>query len=203
EKGISVRPRLPGVQYVAFTDPASGTGTDSFTMGIGHRSRDGDRDVLLIDALWEARPPFNPLDVVKGFADALKQWRIDRVIGDDYGGGMVARMFAKHGIQYQSCPLTASQLYLHCLPAWTSSMVVMCDVSRAVDQLCNLRRKVGQAGQESVVHLGRQHDDSANACAGVLWLLTPLEPVVWDYAGIGVVPVRALTLATPAIPATR
>jgi hypothetical protein len=24
---------------------------------------------------------------VKGFADALKQWRIDRVIGDDYGGG--------------------------------------------------------------------------------------------------------------------
>jgi hypothetical protein len=66
-------------------------------------------------------------------------------------------------------------------------MVVMCDVSRAVDQLCNLRRKVGQAGQESVAHLGRQHDDLANVVAGVLWLLTPLEPVVWDYAGIGVV----------------
>jgi hypothetical protein len=187
EKGVSIRPRLPGVQYLAFTDPASGTGTDSFTMGIGHRSRDGDADVLLIDALWEAVPPFNPLDVVKGHADALKYWRCDTVMGDDYGGGMVASMFAKHGIHYQSCPLTAPQLYLHALPAWTSKMVVMCDVSRAVDQLCNLRRKVGQAGQESVVHLGRQHDDLANVVSGLIYRLTPLEPVAWDYGGIGVV----------------
>jgi hypothetical protein len=37
EKGVSVRPRLPGVQYIAFIDCASGTGTDSFAMAIGHR----------------------------------------------------------------------------------------------------------------------------------------------------------------------
>jgi hypothetical protein len=187
EKGVSVRPRLPGVQYLAFTDPASGTGTDSFTMGIGHRARDDDHDVLLIDALYEARPPFSAVDVVKGHAEALKQWNLTSVMGDDYGGGMVASVFAKLGIQYQSCPLTASQLYLHALPAWTSSMVVMCDVSRAVDQLVNLRRKVGQAGQESVVHLGNSHDDLANAVSGLIYRLTPLEQVAWDYGGIGVV----------------
>jgi hypothetical protein len=187
EKGVSVRPRLPGVQYLAFTDSASGTGTDSFTMAIGHRSRDGDRDIILIAAIYEARPPFNPLDVVKGHADALKSWGITEVMGDDYGGGILPSMFAKHGIAYQSCPLTASQLYLHALPAWTSSMVVMCDVSRAVDQLVNLRRKVGQAGQESVVHLGNSHDDLANAVSGLIYRLTPLEPVAWDYGGIGVV----------------
>jgi hypothetical protein len=149
EKGVSLRLRLPGVQYLAFTDPASGTGTDSFTMGIGHRSRDDDHDVLLIDALWEARPPFSAVDVVKGYADALKQWGLAEVMGDDYGGGIVASIFAKLGIRFLSCPLTASQLYLHALPAWTSSMVVMCDVSRAADLLCNLRRKVGQAKARS------------------------------------------------------
>jgi hypothetical protein len=187
EKGVSVRPRLPGVPYLAFTDPASGTGTDSFTMGIGHRARDDDHDVLLIDALYEARPPFSAVDVVKGHAEALKQWGLAEVMGDDYGGGMVASMFAKLGIRYQSCPLTASQLYLHALPAWTSSMVVMCDVSRAVDQLVNLRRKVGQAGQESVVHLGNSHDDLANAVSGLIYRMTPLEQVAWDYGGFGVV----------------
>jgi hypothetical protein len=61
------------------------------------------------------------------------------------------------------------------------------DASRAVDQLVNLRRKVGQAGQESVVHLGNSHDDIANAISGLIYRLTPLEPVVWDYEGIGVV----------------
>jgi hypothetical protein len=66
-------------------------------------------------------------------------------------------------------------------------MVVMCDVSRAVDQLVNLRRKVGQAGQESVVHLGNSHDDLANVVSGLIYRLTPLEPVAWDYGGIGVV----------------
>ena len=187
EKGVSIRPRLPGVQYLAFADPASGTGTDSFTMGVGHRSRDGDQDILLVDVLWEARPPFSAIEVVRGFADALKEWRCAEIVGDDYGGGMVASMFAQHGIVYQSCPLTASQLYLHSLPAWTSRMVLMCDCARAVEQLCNLRRKVGQAGQESVVHLGRQHDDLANVIAGILWRLTPLEPVAWDYSNIGVV----------------
>ena len=127
------------------------------------------------------------VDVVKGYAEALKFWGLSEVMGDDYGGGIVPSMFAKHGIRYQSCPLTASQLYLHCMPAWTSAMVRMCDVSRAVDQLVNLRRKVGQAGQESVVHLGNSHDDLANVVSGLIYRLTPLEPVAWDYDGIGVV----------------
>jgi hypothetical protein len=183
EKGVSVRPRLPGVQYFAFIDCASGTGTDSFAMAIGHRSRDDDHDVILIDAVYEARPPFAAADVVKGYAEALKFWGLSEVMGDDYGGGIVPSMFAKHGVRYSSCPLTASQLYLHCMPAWTSSMVRMCDVSRAVDQLVNLRRKVGQAGQESVVHLGNSHDDLANVVSGLIYRLTPLEPVAWDFAG--------------------
>ena len=199
EKGVTFRPKLPGVQYVAFTDPASGTGTDSFTMGIGHRSRDGDHDVLLIDALWEARPPFSALDVVKGHADALKAWGLSEVMGDDYGAGLVRNMFAKQGVAYQSCPLTASQLYLHCLPAFTSKMVVMVDVPRAIEQLANLRRKIGQAGQESIVHLNKNHDDLANIVAGLLYRLTPREQAGTSamFDGYGVVSQSRIAFGDP------
>jgi hypothetical protein len=144
-------------------------------MGVAHRSRDDNRDVLVIDALWEVRPPFNALDVVKGHADALKAWDLSTVMGDDYGAGLVRNMFAQQGIQYQSCPLTASELYLHSLSAWTSGMVVMLDNPRAIEQLANLRRKLGQAGKESIVHLNKNHDDLANIVAGLLYRLTPPE----------------------------
>jgi hypothetical protein len=66
-------------------------------------------------------------------------------------------------------------------------MVVMCDVSRATDQLATLRRKVGQAGKETIVHLGRTHDDLANVVAGLIYRLTPREQVALEsLSGIGV-----------------
>jgi hypothetical protein len=34
-----------------------------------------------------------------------------------------------------------------------------------------------------VVHLGNSHDDLANAVSGLIYRLTPLEPVAWDYGG--------------------
>jgi hypothetical protein len=187
DKGVSVRPWLPRVEYVAFADPASGTGRDSFTMAIGHRRRDDDQDKLVIDALWEARPPFSAIDVIKGFAEALKNWRLDTVVGDDYSGGIVASMFAKYRIAYQTCPLTTSQLYLHALPSWTSNMVLLVDYQRAIDQLCTLRRKVGSGGVETVTHLGNQHDDLACVISGVLFRLTPREQVAFDWQIPGVI----------------
>ena len=166
-------------------------------MGIGHR----DQDVLVIDAIWEARPPFSALDVVKGHADALKEWGLSSVMGDDYGAGLVRNMFAKQGIAYQSCPLTASQLYLHSRPAWTSGMVRMLDVQRAIEQLCALRRKVGQGGQESVVHLGKNHDDVGNIIAGILFRLTPLEQAgnIAELQGIGVVKEPRVHIGDPGV----
>jgi hypothetical protein len=188
EKGVGFRPRLPGVQYLAFTDIASGTGSDSSTMCIGHSSRDGTRDILIVDAIWEARPPFNALDVVKGHAEALRSWGLSRVMGDDYGAGLVRNMYSREGIAYQSCPLTASELYLHSLAAWTSGIVSMLDNKRAIEQLAGLRRKIGQGGKESIIHLGRSHDDIANSIAGLLYRLTPLEQVgsLAELQGIGV-----------------
>jgi hypothetical protein len=110
-------------------------------------------------------------------------------MGDDYGAGLVRNMFAQQGIQYHSCPLTASELYLHSLAAWTSGMVVMLDNPRAIEQLANLRRKLGQAGKESIVHLNKNHDDLANIIAGLLYRLTPPESAAHDalLTGYGVI----------------
>jgi hypothetical protein len=46
-----------------------------------------------------------------------------------------------------------------------------------VDQLCGLKRKVGQGGREIVDHPRNAHDDLANAVCGVLWRLSPGGPV--------------------------
>ena len=75
-------------------------------MGVAHRSRDDDHDVLVIDALWEARPPFSAIDVVKGHSDALKQWGLTEVMGDDYGAGLVRarRRFIKAAAETEGQP---------------------------------------------------------------------------------------------------
>ena len=63
----------------------------------------------------------------------------------------------------------------------------MLDNLRAIDELTSLRRKVGQGGKEHVIHMRGHHDDLANTIAGVIYRLTPMQPVVCSWGGIGVV----------------
>jgi hypothetical protein len=175
EPGISLRMRLPGVQYVCFVDCASGTGTDSFAAAIGHKGRDKDRDVIVIDALLEAVPPFDPFAITAWVAGHLRQWGIREVSGDNWAGGFPVSAFARNGIGYMTSPLSASELYLHALPCFTSGTVAMLDQPRAVEQLVGLRRKIGQGGRESISHQRGARDDLANVICGVCWRLTPVE----------------------------
>ena len=171
----TIRVPLPGVSYVAFVDPAGGTGTDSFTMCIAHMAHDKDRDVVVIDALYESKPPFNFQEIVSALAAHLLVWNINTVTGDDWGGGATRSAFSHVGITYQPCPLSASELYLHSLVGWTSGTIVMLQQPKCVEQLCALRRKIGQAGKESIVHPRNGHDDLANALSGAIWKLTPVN----------------------------
>ena len=62
EKGVGGPRRcLPRVTYFAYVDVAHGTGTDSFAMVVGHKVREGDRDITIIDYIHEDKPPFDPL----------------------------------------------------------------------------------------------------------------------------------------------
>jgi hypothetical protein len=54
---LDLRERAPmsSARYYAFVDPSGGS-ADSMTLAIGHR----EKDVVVVDALRERRPPFSP-----------------------------------------------------------------------------------------------------------------------------------------------
>jgi hypothetical protein len=174
DKGVTGRTRLPGVDHRAHIDVSGGTGSDSFCACIGHKVHDNGRDICVIDALFEARPPFDPDVITAQAAQLLLQWGVTDASGDTYAAAWPITAFARHGIRFHTAALTTSELYLHTLPLWTAGRVSMLDVPRAVDQLCNLRRKLGQAGKETCTHPKNAHDDLSCVIAGVLWRLTPV-----------------------------
>jgi hypothetical protein len=73
----------PSVSYRGFVDPSGGS-ADSFTLAIGHNEIG--RQVIVIDAVREVKPPFSPEGVVAEFAGLLKTYRVSKVIGDRYAG---------------------------------------------------------------------------------------------------------------------
>ena len=190
DTGLTVRSRLPGVQYRAYVDVSTGAGRDAFAMCISHCTRDKDRDLTVIDHIFEKWPPFDPLSVVAEVCAHLKAWNIGEVMGDQFGKSLITA-FARLGIRYIVTPVSTSDVYLHALPAWTSGTVSMLDGNeRAVGQIAGLRRKIGQGGRETVEHPKNAyaHDDLAAVICGAIYLNTPIErEVVTDYGGIGVV----------------
>jgi hypothetical protein len=175
DRGVTGRTRLPGVVYRAHVDVAGGTGSDSFCVCIGHKMHDAGRDICVVDVLFEARPPFDPDVITEQAAQLLLQWGVSDATGDAYAAAWPITAFARHGVRFHTAALTTSELYLHTLPLWTAGRVSMLDVPRAVDQLCNLRRKVGQGGKENITHPRNAHDDLACVVAGLLWRLTPVQ----------------------------
>jgi hypothetical protein len=143
--------------------------------------------VRAIDALWEFKPPFDPLAVVALIAGHFNRYGIKVIQGDGYTANFIVSAFARHGIAFHQSKLSTSELYISALPAFTSRTVALLDQPRAIDQLVNLRRKIGSAGTETVQHMRGQHDDLANVIAGVIHMLTPREqamPQSWDIPGV-------------------
>ena len=60
--------------YTAFVDPSGGT-ADSMTLAIAH----AEREVGVLDAIREMRPPFSPEAVVAEFAALLRYYHISRI----------------------------------------------------------------------------------------------------------------------------
>jgi hypothetical protein len=173
--GVTQRPKVPLIKHVGFVDVSGGSGSDSYACAIGHMQGFQGQQVCVIDALYEQRPPLDPERTTQTVAELLKSYSVLTVIGDAYGSQWPVTTFAKNGITYQAAPITKSEIYLHSLPLWTAGRVLMLDQPRAVDQLCALKRKLGQGGRENIDHVRGGHDDLANCIAGVLWRLTPVQ----------------------------
>jgi len=166
ETGVRERPPTPGIAYVAFDDPASGSGADAWTKGITHR--EGDRIVLDVLRAWA--PPFNPSGVIAESAALSNAYGLHATTGDRYAPGFVLEGFRTHGITYALSPQDRSALYLELLPLLNAGRVRLLDQPDLLRELRGLERRRGTAGRDRVDHRPGSHDDRANAATGALVL---------------------------------
>lgn len=183
DAGIIERPPLPGIQYVAFTDPSGGT-SDSFTLAIGH----WEQDRVVLDYLDEAPAPFKPGQVTQRFCRVLARYGVSVVEGDAYAGEWPREQFdigfcehegdpckknangvcaLRYGVAYVVSENPKRVLYRDALPILTNERPRLLDSPRLRKQMTDLERRPGIAG-DRIDHPEGEHDDVANAVAGVL-----------------------------------
>ena len=156
-------PCIPGIPYYAFCDPSGGS-KDSMTLAISHR----EKNIRVLDCVREVRPPFSPDQVCQDFAKTLKSYHLHSVVGDRYGGEWPRERFMVHGVKYRVSKKTKNDIYKELLPLINSGEVELLDIERMINQLCNLERRTGRGGRDSIDHPPTGHDDLINAAAGVL-----------------------------------
>ncbi len=176
DPNVRVRPPQSGQRYRAFADPSGGRG-DAFAMAIAH----AERDVAVLDLLFERRAPFDADAVIAEIAALLRAYGIREIVGDDYGAELTVAAFRRNNVIYKSADLNRSQVYLNVLPLFTSGRVRLLDNDRLVHQFAALERRTSRSGRDSVDHPQAKgaHDDAANAVAGALVLVgSARQPMV-------------------------
>jgi len=154
-----------GMGYHAFVDVASGSGSDSTALCIVHQH--GEK--VVVDLLWEVKPPFSPAQATSDMCGMLKRYGITGVIGDNYAGGFVPEGFGVHGIVYKVSDKPKSVLYTELLPKFNQGSVLMLDHKRTIAQLAGLERRTSFGGiRDKVDHGPGGHDDLCNVLAGAV-----------------------------------
>jgi hypothetical protein len=171
EPNVFERPPQAGVRYESFVDPSGGS-NDSMTLAIGHL----EGGTAVIDCLREAVAPFTPDDVVDEFVQLLARYHLRKTNGDRYAAAWVTTAFEKRGVHYRHSELPRSQLYLNMLPHLNSRTVRLLDHPRMVAQIASLERRTARGARDTVDHPRDQHDDLANAIAGLVFV-TAQRPV--------------------------
>lgn len=164
ERGVKVRPYVPGVTYHAFVDMSGGSSDDA-TLAISHLEGDGDQSRAVLDVVINQgpQPPFNPRNAVTRFAKTLKEYKIFTVSGDKYGGETFISDFELEGISYEVAELTKSELYEALEPRLNANRVILLDHAEMESQFLSLIWRGGK-----IDHPGGEHDDYCNAAAGAV-----------------------------------
>jgi hypothetical protein len=152
-----------GRSYYAHTDPAGGSGGDSFALAIAHREGNG----VVVDLVRERKPPFMPSQVIDEFVPLLKSYRIGKVTGDRWAGGFPPEAFQKGGIRYEPSKQVKSDFYRDALAMLNSGRIVLPKNDRLFNQLVSLERHVARGGHDVIDHPRDQHDDLANVAMAV------------------------------------
>lgn len=164
-RGVRMRRPERAVSYAAFVDMSGGS-SDSAVLAIGHRDPDT-RVVLDLVQDQGAAVPFNPNKAVERFVRTLQEYGVARVTGDRYAGETFRAQFAEAGITYTVATAPKSQLYEGLEPLLNSGAVRLLDVPILEQQLLGLMWRGGK-----IDHQSGEHDDHANAVAGVARLLS-------------------------------
>jgi hypothetical protein len=143
DAGVYERAPVDRMRYFAFCDPAGGSGTDSMTLAIAHRQ---DSNIVVLDALREWRPMFNPADVISEASELLKSYRIAKIFGDRFAGEWCRQPFRDVLISYEISAQNKRDLYINFLPLLNAGRVRLLDNQRLIGQLCSLERRTSRGG---------------------------------------------------------
>lgn len=161
DRGVTVRRPERGISYTAFVDMSGGSSDDA-VLALGHADTDG---CGVLDRVLDqgARPPFDPRAAVERFVTVLREYRVGTVTGDAYAGETFRADFERHGIGYELSDRSKSDIYEAFEPLLNSHRVRLIDVATVEQQLLGLVWRGSK-----IDHPSGEHDDFANACAGVL-----------------------------------
>jgi phage terminase large subunit-like protein len=174
-RGMADRGREASRTYRAFVDMSGGSHDDA-VLAIGHV----EDDRAVVDrVLHQGQPtPFDPRLAVERFATVLREYGLSSVTGDRYAGETFRADFQRLGIRYQLATQTRSQLYEALQPWLNGQRVLLPDVPVLEQQLLGLVWRSGK-----IDHPAGEHDDYANAAAGVVFeLLGQRRCGILDYA---------------------
>ena len=161
-----------GLNYFGFVDPSGGR-SDSFTLAIGHC----EEEKIIIDALREARPPFDPDQIVHDFSLLLHDYGIFTVVGDRYAGNFCESLFKKNGINYEISEKSKSELYIEFQAIISMKRLLIPKNQVLKDQLLSLERTTRTGGLDKVD--SQVHEDLANATAGCAVNLYKRQSRIW------------------------
>ena len=179
--------RLPQSERGDFLVDPSGGSNDSMTCCIGHIEGE---HLVVVDCVREVTAPFDPESAVDEFVQLLSRYGIRNTNGDRYAAAWVATAFEKRGVSYRHCELPRSALYLNLLPHLNSRTIRLLDNPRAVNQIASLERRTSRGARDTIDHPRDQHDDVANAIAGLAYVTAqrPTAPGIYlgSYEDIGI-----------------
>jgi|GEM_PF-343321 len=172
-KGQTIVPAQKDLFYHAFCDSSEGLhhGGDSMTLAVVHK----EREKVILDAVLEAIPPFDPGVVIQDIVELSKQYKIRTITQDRHAVAWIANDFKPHGIEVEISDKTKSQIYEHFAVAMNKNQVELLDNRRLKDQVINLQRFLRPGGMVKIDHISGQHDDIINAVAGAVTLAVLAE----------------------------
>lgn len=164
-RGVTTRSPQRGISYCAFVDMSGGSSDDA-VLAIGHTDANG---CVVLDCLMNqgAPAPFDPRNAVERFVRVLDEFHVTTVTGDSYAGETFRFDFQNAGVSYLVSESNKSALYEALEPLLNGRRVVLLDVPVLEQQLLGLIWRGGR-----IDHPGGEHDDWANAAAGVAAVLT-------------------------------